>query len=72
MKSRILDYFDFERSNILLEGFNKATGFVTAIVDLDGNILSKSGLKTQDKLPLIWYNKCKEKRENGRKSLHLE
>lgn len=43
MKSRILDYFDFERSNILLEGFNKATGFVTAIVDLDGNILSKSG-----------------------------
>jgi len=51
MKSRILDYFDFERSNILLEGFNKATGFVTAIVDLDGNILSKSGLKTQDKSP---------------------
>ena len=43
MKSRILDYFDFERSNILLEGFNKATGFATAIVDLDGNILSKSG-----------------------------
>ena len=51
MKSRILDYFDFERLNILLEGFNKATGFVTAIVDLDGNILSKSGLKTQDKSP---------------------
>ena len=43
MKSRILDYVDFERANTLLEGFNKATGFVTAIVDLDGNVLSKSG-----------------------------
>ena len=27
----------------LLEGFNRSTGFVTAIVDLEGNILSKSG-----------------------------
>jgi len=27
----------------LLNGFYKATGFVTAILDLDGNILSKSG-----------------------------
>ncbi len=43
MKTRILDYFDFEKANILLEGFNKSTGFVTAILDLEGNILSKSG-----------------------------
>lgn len=43
MKSRILNFVDFERANALLEGFNKATGFVTAILDLDGNILSKSG-----------------------------
>ncbi len=43
MKSRILDYFDFEKANALLEGFNQATGFVTAIVDLDGNVLFKSG-----------------------------
>jgi len=43
MKSKILNYVDFERANALLEGFNKATGFVTAILDLDGNILSKSG-----------------------------
>ena len=43
MKSKILNYVDFEKANILLEGFNKATGFVTAILDLDGNILSKSG-----------------------------
>lgn len=43
MGSRILKYVDFERANALLEGFNKATGFVTAILDLDGNILSKSG-----------------------------
>jgi diguanylate cyclase len=43
MKSKILHYVDFERANTLLEGFNKATGFVTGILDLDGNILSKSG-----------------------------
>ncbi|PKL07325.1 MAG: hypothetical protein CVV53_00010 [Spirochaetae bacterium HGW-Spirochaetae-9] len=38
-----LDYIDFEKVDALLEAFNKATGFVTAILDLDGNILSKSG-----------------------------
>ena len=43
MKSKVLDYFDFERVNMLLEGFNQATGFVTALLDLDGNILCKSG-----------------------------
>ena len=30
-------------ANSLLEAFNQSTGFVTAILDLDGNILSKSG-----------------------------
>src|SRR5690606_26613293 len=29
--------------NVLLEGFYKSTGFVTAILDLEGNILSRSG-----------------------------
>jgi len=43
MKSRILDYFDFEKTNTILEAFNKSTGFATAIVDLEGNIMSKSG-----------------------------
>lgn len=43
MKSKILNYVDFDRANTLLEGFNKVTGFVTAILDLEGNILSKSG-----------------------------
>ena len=43
MKSKILDYVDFQRANTLLEGFNQSTGFVTAIMDLDGNTLSKSG-----------------------------
>jgi len=43
MKSKILDFFDFEKANALLEGFNQSTDFVTAILDLDGNILSKSG-----------------------------
>src|SRR5512133_530053 len=43
MKTKVLDYIDFEKVNILLEGFNRSTGFVTAILDLEGNILSKSG-----------------------------
>lgn len=43
MDVKILDYIDFKRVNILLEGFNQTTGFVTAILDLEGNILSKSG-----------------------------
>jgi len=43
MKTNILDLIDFEKVDILLEGFNKTTGFVTAILDLDGKVLSKSG-----------------------------
>lgn len=43
MANNILSLLDFERINTLLEGFNKITGFVTAILDLDGNVLSKSG-----------------------------
>ena len=43
MKINILHLIDFEKVDILLEGFNKSTGFVTAILDLDGNVLSKSG-----------------------------
>lgn len=43
MKSKVLEYFNFEKANALLEAFNQSTGFVTAILDLEGNILSKSG-----------------------------
>lgn len=43
MKNNILDLIDFEKVNILLEGFNKATGFVTAVLDLDGKVLFRSG-----------------------------
>lgn len=43
MASAILDFLDFKKIDTLLEGFNKSTGFVTAILDLDGNVLSKSG-----------------------------
>ena len=35
MRSKILDYFEFEKANALLEDFNRTTGFVTAILDLD-------------------------------------
>jgi len=43
MKKDILKYIDINRFNTLLEGFNKSTGFVTAILDIEGNIISKSG-----------------------------
>jgi PAS domain S-box-containing protein len=43
MKNSLLDFIDFDKVNTLLEGFNKSTGFVTAILDLDGSVLSKSG-----------------------------
>ncbi|OFX63085.1 MAG: hypothetical protein A2066_03510 [Bacteroidetes bacterium GWB2_41_8] len=43
MKTKILDLIDFAKVDTLLEGFNKSTGFVTAILDLEGNVLSKSG-----------------------------
>ncbi len=43
MNINILDLIDFEKVDTLLEGFNKSTGFVTAILDLDGKVLSKSG-----------------------------
>lgn len=43
MKKRTLGIIDFNKVDNLLEGFNKSTGFVTAILDLEGNVLSKSG-----------------------------
>lgn len=43
MKTDIKHLIDFKKIDLLLEGFNKSTGFVTAILDMDGNILSKSG-----------------------------
>ena len=43
MKTDTLSLIDFDAVNNLLEGFNQSTGFVTAILDLEGNVLSKSG-----------------------------
>lgn len=43
MKVRILDLIDFKKVDALLEGFNTSTGFVTAILDLEGKVLSRSG-----------------------------
>lgn len=43
MRINILELIDFNEVNVLLEGFNQSTGFVTAILDLEGNVLSKSG-----------------------------
>jgi len=43
MPNRTLNYVDFEKVNKLLEGFNRVTGYVTAILDLEGNVLSQSG-----------------------------
>lgn len=60
MNSRIIDLIDFEKINILLEGFNKSTGFVTAILDLEGNVLSKSG----------WRNICVDFHRVNPKTAH--
>lgn len=43
MSKKILETIDFKKINKLLESFNKLTGFVTAILDVEGNVLSKSG-----------------------------
>lgn len=43
MKPKKIEAIDFKKVDNLLEGFNKTTGFVTAILDLEGTILSKSG-----------------------------
>jgi len=43
MEANIKHLIDFKKVDLLLEGFNKSTGFVTAILDLEGNVLSKSG-----------------------------
>jgi ligand-binding sensor protein len=43
MTAKILDLIDFEKVDTLLEGFYKTTGIVTATLDLQENVLSKSG-----------------------------
>jgi PAS domain S-box-containing protein len=43
METNIRHLIDFAKVDTLLEGFNKSTGFVTAIIDLEGNVISKSG-----------------------------
>lgn len=43
MEIKLDKIFDFKKVDALLEGFNKTTGFVTAILDLNGEVLSKSG-----------------------------
>lgn len=58
MKNNLKNIIDFLRVDSLLEGFNKSTGFVTAILDLEGNILSKSG----------WMQICTEFHRNNPES----
>jgi len=43
MKNNLIELIDLEKVDNLLEGFNKSTGFVTAILDLNGKVLYKSG-----------------------------
>ncbi len=43
MKNKLIDRIDFEKIDDILEGFNKMSGFASAIIDLEGNVLSKSG-----------------------------
>jgi len=46
MKSAFGKHLDLKHVNSLLEEFNKATDFVTGIVDLEGNVLFKPGRRT--------------------------
>ncbi|MBN2236286.1 MAG: PocR ligand-binding domain-containing protein [Bacteroidales bacterium] len=43
MEIKLHEILDFDKVNHLLEGFYKTTGFLTAILDLDGNVVSQSG-----------------------------
>ncbi len=43
MENNLIELIDLQKVNNLLEGFNKTTGFVTAILDLNGKVLYKSG-----------------------------
>ncbi|HSV75785.1 MAG TPA: PAS domain S-box protein [Bacteroidales bacterium] len=43
MKADIRQLIDFNKFDTLLEGFNKSTGLISGIFDLEGNILSQSG-----------------------------
>jgi PAS domain S-box-containing protein len=63
LKKKIINNFDFKKASILLEGFNQSTNFVTAIIDLDGNVLSKSG----------WRRICTDfHRKNNLSSINCE
>ena len=46
MKNRLNELLDLQKIDTLLEGFNQSTGFVTAVIDLEGNVLSKSGWRS--------------------------
>ncbi len=45
MKYQIRDLIDIDKINTLMENFTEATGVATAILDLDGNVLSGTGWK---------------------------
>ena len=45
MKTDIRDLIDITKIGTLLEGFYKTTGLVTAIIDFEGNIIIKSGMR---------------------------
>ncbi len=60
MKLKAKDYLDFEKMNNLLDDFNRVTGFVTAVLDLEGNVLSKSG----------WRQICTDFHRRNPESVH--
>jgi PAS domain S-box-containing protein len=61
MKYELKDLIDINKVNDLLSSFNEATGFVTAILDLEGNILSKSGWR---KICTKYHRKNQESAKN--------
>lgn len=57
MKVNAIDLIDFKKIGFLLDGFKKVTGLATAILDLEGNILSHSEWR---KLCVDFYQKKPE------------
>jgi diguanylate cyclase len=65
VKRKFVETIDFELVNRLLEGFNQSTGFVAAILDLEGNVLSKSGWR---QICIEFHRKNPQTAENCRVS----
>lgn len=63
MDYRIEDILDMKKTGALLEGYSKATGLVSALLDLDGNVLS---MFSRDRICIFFYRENPETARNCR------